>query len=209
MSELVIVVMMICMSMISSVIGGLVWKLRKKSSSTTSSSSTSTTTSSASSGEWKGAYATYYESYPPCCKKSPNYDPSADKTECTRYSGCEYAGQFAGVSGKLSYDQVKTRNIISFYDATNQSKGACAQKNKECPWWNQNAKNKKLFIRNPATGKELEVEALDTCNDADCGGCCTKNAKLNGGTLIDIEHNTALRFWGGKLKNGKIQWRWS
>ena len=200
--------LLVVIMMSSCCAGGLVWwVLKRKKGSTTTSSTTSSTTSGT--GEWKSAYATYYDSYPACCPKAPNYSPSADKSECDDYSGCQYMGQFSGVSGKLTYDQVKTRNIVSFYDSTNQSKGSCAQKNKNCPWWIANAKNKKLIIKNPATQKELEVEALDTCSDADCNKCCTKNAQKGGGTLIDIEHFTAVRFWGGPLKNGKILWRWA
>lgn len=39
-------------------------------------------------------------------------------------------------------------------------------------------------------------QVVDTCDDNDCSGCCTANAKRNGGTLIDLEINTARRFWG-------------
>ena len=208
---IVVIMLMVCMSLS---LAGLVMYIRNKKNKkntnpTAAGSSTGGSTGgSTTSGGWKSASATYFDSYPACCPKAPNYSASANKSECTDYSGCAYLGQFAGVSGKLTYDQVKVRNIVSFYDATNQSKGACAQKNKECPWWNENAKNKKLIIKNPATGKELEVEALDTCSDADCNKCCTKNALKGGGTLIDIEHFTAIKFWGGAPRNGKIQWRW-
>ena len=214
MDELLMIAMLVVCMCVCSFAGVIFWFIKYKkgsssSSSSSSSSTSSTTTTSSGTGDWKPAYATYYESYPACCKKAPNYSPTANKSECSDYSGCQYMGQFSGVSGRLSFDQVKVRNIVSFYDAANQSKGACAQKNKECPWWIQNAKNKKLAIKNPATGKVLEVEALDTCNDADTNSAdCTKNAKMNGGTLIDIENFTATRFWGGKPRNGKILWRW-
>jgi hypothetical protein len=164
------------------------------------------TSASTSTGVWKSAYSTYYDSYPPCCKDAPNYDPKAPKSECSDYSGCKYMGQFAGVDGKLSYEDVKSRNIVAFYDAAHQKKGPCA-KSGECAWWNSNVKGKRLEIKNPTTGATMIVEPLDTCSDGDCSGCCTKNAKKGGGTLIDMEINTALRFWG-KPKNGKIQWRW-
>lgn len=166
------------------------------------------TTPTTAAGGWKTAYATYYNSYPDCCKKSPHYNPSASKEECSSYDGCQYMGQFSGVSGKLTYDQVKIRNIISFYDAKNQSK-SCNKKNQECAWWNTNVKGKKIMIKHPTSGKELLVEALDTCNDADTSNKdCTKNANKGGGTLIDMEIFTARRFWpNGKETNGKILWK--
>lgn len=33
-------------------------------------------------------------------------------------------------------------------------------------------------------------------------GCCTENARKNGGFLIDFEINTARRFWGAKKVRG-------
>jgi len=165
------------------------------------------TTTSSSDG-WKSAYATYYNSYPECCKESPSYKASANKSECSDYSGCKYMGQFSGISGKLSYEEVQKKNIVSFYDAANQKSGDCAKQNKECKWWNTNVKGKKIIVKNPTTGQEMTVEPLDTCNDADTDNKdCTKNAGQGGGTLIDFEIFTAKRFWGGKAKNGKIQWK--
>ena len=183
-------------------------KKKKKKKKSKKGGTSETTTSSGSGGEWKSAYATYYNSYPDCCPKSPSYRASADKGECDDYSGCKYMGQFSGISGKLSFDQVKKRNIVSFYDAKNQKSGECAKQNKECKWWNTNVKGKKIIVKHPTTGKEIIVEALDTCNDADTDNKdCTKNAGKGGGTLIDFEIFTAKRFWGGKAKNGKIQWK--
>lgn len=210
--EVIVLISCLCMSSLILVMLGawyiIYYRKKSKTESTGGSSSSSSSSTPGGGGEWKDAYATYYTSYPACCPKSPNYSSSANKSECDDYSGCEYLGKFAGVSGKLSFEEVKTKNIVSFFDAANQGKGACAKKNKECPWWNQHAKNKKLEIRNPATKKRIVVEALDTCNNADCSSCCTKNAKKGEGTLIDIEEWTAKRFWGGAPRNGKIQWRW-
>ena len=183
-------------------------KKPKKPKKTKKTKKIKTTTSS--SDGWKSAYATYYNSYPECCKESPSYKASASKSECSDYSGCKYMGQFSGISGKLSYEEVKKRNIVSFYDAANQKSGDCAKQNKECKWWKTNIKGKKIIIKNPTTGQEMTVEPLDTCNDADTDNKdCTKNAGQGGGTLIDIEIFTAKRFWGGKAKNGKIQWKFA
>lgn len=38
--------------------------------------------------------------------------------------------------------------------------------------------------RNPAIRSKVAI--IDYCLDTDCGGCCTRNANLNGGFLIDI-----------------------
>lgn len=49
---------------------------------------------------------------------------------------------------------------------------------------------------------------IDTCDDSDCKGCCTRNAQRNGGTLIDLEWHTAKRFWGGRPRDvAAIQWQ--
>lgn len=177
--------------------------------STTSKGSSDTGTGgSTGTGEWKDAYATYYWSYPRCCKKSPTYDKSAPKDECEDYSGCKYMGQFAGIDGKLSIDQVKSRNIVAFFDDKNQRSSKNAQK-----WWDANVKGKKVEIKSPS-GKTLIADVLDTCSNNDCKGegkygCCSTNALKGGGTLIDLEYNTGKRFWGSEPKNGKIKWRWA
>ena len=94
---------------------------------------------------------------------------------------------------------------MAFYDDANQSK--CGD---ECAWWDKNAKGKKIMVRDPANGKTLIVEALDTCGNHDCGNCCSKNAKKGGGTLIDFEKNTAQRFYGGKIKDEYVvEWKWA
>jgi hypothetical protein len=43
---------------------------------------------------------TFYISYPPCCKDQANYDPTAPTEECTRYSGCVYAGLFESIGAR-------------------------------------------------------------------------------------------------------------
>jgi hypothetical protein len=53
------------------------------------------------------AKLTYYQSYPMCCPKSPNYDPTYSKEECADYSGCEYIGDLASL-GHKTIDYVKT-----------------------------------------------------------------------------------------------------
>ena len=137
---------------------------------------------------WKKATATWYTSYPACCK--PGF--KGDRSECDDYSACKYQGMFAGLPSKMPESWVKSNDIVAVFQTPN------SQNRKE---WDSKWKNKRLRIRNPATGKVLEVTAVDTCDDKDCGGCCTRNANRNGGTLIDLEANTALRFYDGKVQD--------
>ena len=160
-------------------------------------------------GTWMRASATWYTSHPKCCKGASNYDPKANKDECDKYSGCKWAGAFAGVDKKLSIAEVAARNIVAFYDAKNQKGDKKAAES----WWNKNVKGKKIELKKP-DGTTMIVEALDTCSDSDTqGGECTKNANKNngGGILIDLEESTAKRFYpGGKIKdNSSIEWRWA
>lgn len=157
-------------------------------------------------GTWMRAAATWYTSHPKCCKGASNYDAKADKKECDENNGCTWAGQFAGLNKKLSPAEVAKRDIVAFYDAKNQK----GDKKAAQSWWNKNVKGKKIELKKP-DGTTMIVEALDTCSDSDCGGCCTKNANKGGGYLIDLEESTAKRFYGGKIQdmNTNIQWRWA
>jgi hypothetical protein len=152
---------------------------------------------------WKKAAATHYTSYAACCKKNPNYDPKASTVECDQYSACSYPGLFIGVDCKVPIDNVKNTNIAAFYDDANQ-------KTDNMNWWRENVKGKQLYIRNPATKRVMLVYALDTCGNKDCGGCCSKNSKKGGGFLIDLEENTAKRFYDGKVQDESIiEWKWA
>lgn len=122
---------------------------------------------------WRYANVTTYESYP---------DPGSE--ECVVYSGCEYAGHFAGLPGQQSYEWVRSTNIAAVlaqhFDQYN---------------------GKTLRIRNE-WGGELDVTVYDMCSDSDCGGCCTRNASETG-FLIDLEIHTAERFG---TTHGVIEW---
>lgn len=194
----VLVMMLLSSCILLCLFGMFTWKFGLSSASSTDQGL----------GGFRSGYATYYHSYPPCCKNAPNYDSRASQDECTDYSGCKYMGEFAGVKGKLPIDQVKKRNIVAFFDDKYQRN---AKQNQT--WWSANVKGKKLEVRNPSTGKTMIVEALDTCGNYDCRsegkyGCCTENALKGDGVLIDFEINTSKRFWEGAPRNGKIQWRW-
>ncbi|KAL4420742.1 hypothetical protein ABPG75_010398 [Micractinium tetrahymenae] len=130
-----------------------------------------------------------------CCLQPNGKDctrlDDADRSECDDYSGCKWEGQFAALNGKQSKSWVKKTNIVSFFESPN------SQNRKG---WDRKWKNKTLRIRNPDTGKTLDVKVLDTCDDADCDGCCTQNANKNGGHLVDLEYYTAQRFWGSHIR---------
>lgn len=165
--------------------------------STETGAGTGTFPSTGGSG-WKKANATYYWSYPRCCPDSPAYDKGADKSECDDYSGCRWMGMLSAFPDKKSFDWVKSNNIASFFEVGQTEES-----------WKRKWKNKKLRIRNHKTGNAMDVVVVDRCGDNDCGGCCTKNAKKNGGTLIDLEWHTARRFWGSDSMDGEapIEWK--
>jgi hypothetical protein len=58
--------------------------------------------------------------------------------------------------------------------------------------------NKYMTITGTCNGKTRIFNAViaDTCNDRDCGGCCTANANKQTGYLIDMEYYTAIRQFG-------------
>lgn len=110
-----------------------------------------------------------------------------------------------GADDKMPEDWVKKNNIAAVFQVPND---------KNLKEWKSRWKGKLLEIKRP--GKSFAtpfiVTALDTCSDSDCRGCCTKNANTGGGTLIDLEINTAMRFWDKTRPRDvpgleKIQWR--
>ena len=127
---------------------------------------------------WKAASWTWYQSYAPCCPGSPNYDPTADTTECDQYSACDYTGSFAYI-GQRSFDYVKNNNIIALFSA-NGDNDSFARKR----------------VRVSAMGKTIETFVADTCGDSDCGGCCTRNSHSTSGYLVDMEYQTVLNNFG-------------
>ena len=120
------------------------------------------------------AQVTYYNSYAPCCKENPNYDPKSPTDECTKYSACKYTGLFAGLSGKQSFSFVKGNNLVAFFDSSD---------NKNLNW---KSKYSGKSIRLTKDGKTFTAKIVDKCGDVDCSGCCTRNAKR--GYLVDLEY---------------------
>lgn len=171
-------------------------KKSKKSKKKSKKDKTGTTTDHAapSDGSWSRATATWYTSYPKCC-----HDKSADQTECRDNSGCRWEGYFKAFPNKQPKEWVEKTDIVAFYTSPND---------KNRSEWDSKWKNKKLRIKNPKTGKTMEVTVYDTCDDGDCGGCCSRNADRNGGTLIDLEEHTARRFYDGKIEDlTAIEWQ--
>jgi len=103
-----------------------------------------------------------------------NSYPDPGSEECLAFSGCEWAGRLYGVPGEVSDEWVKSHNIVAVHE-------------KDWDWLGR----KTLELRQD--GRVITVEVLDLCSDADCDGCCTRNLGAED-HLIDMEHNTALRF---------------
>jgi hypothetical protein len=119
-------------------------------------------------GTWRRANLTNFTSYP---------DPNSE--ECIRYNGCQWAGQFAFVSGKQTEQWVRDHNIAAVHE-----KDASAYKLKT------------LRLRQGT--RQIDAVVYDMCADSDCSGCCTDNANDNGlNFLIDIEKYTMQRFGSG------------
>jgi hypothetical protein len=115
---------------------------------------------------WHKAALTSYTSY-----------PAPGSTECLDYNGCHWAGQFYGMEGKQSEDWVARHNIAAVHA-------------KDWDWLGM----KVLNLRQG--GRQIEVQVIDICADADCDGCCTEN--LGGDNfLIDLESATMARFGAG------------
>ena len=126
-------------------------------------------------GTWKKANLTNFTSYP---------DPGSD--ECINYNGCQWAGQFAFVSGKQTESWVQAHNIIAIHE-----KDAATYR-------------LKTFHLRQGT-HAIDATVYDMCSDSDCSGCCTQNATRNGlNFLIDIEKYTMQRFGSG---SGIVEWQ--
>ena len=116
--------------------------------------------------EWRKAALTSYTSYP---------EPGSE--ECIAYNGCTWAGQFYGLAEAQSREWVAAHNIAAVHEKDWASLGM-----------------KVLELRQGE--RQIEVEVIDLCSDADCDGCCTRN--LGGdGYLIDLETATMERFGSG------------
>jgi hypothetical protein len=133
------------------------------------------------------AHWTYYSSYAPCCVNSPNYDPTYVTTECLFYNACAHTGEFAAL-GKRSYDFVNTHNLIAFYDDSDPGGGT----------FNAKYANRFITITGTCNGQTKTFTAIiaDTCNNNDCGGCCSRNSNPATGFLIDMERQTVLNNFG-------------
>ncbi|MDB5105129.1 MAG: putative exported protein [Fibrobacteres bacterium] len=118
------------------------------------------------------ANLTWFESYP---------DPGSE--ECIQYNGCTWAGQFAALDGKQPESWVKANNICAVHER-------------------DFAKYKLKTLRLVQGTKTIDVKVYDMCSDADCDGCCTKNAAATG-FLIDVEKYTADRFG---TRDGTVDW---
>jgi hypothetical protein len=108
--------------------------------------------------------------------------PAPGSDECIKYSGCEYQGMFGACGNRVkSKAWVMSHNIAAFF-----------------PLGNMSLHN--LCLRSGT--KTIEVTVYDTCGDADCAGCCTRN-RGSADALIDLESFTNDRFG---VDDGRIEW---
>jgi hypothetical protein len=108
--------------------------------------------------------------------------PDPGSEECIKYSGCKYQGQFSACGEERKpLAWVKAHNIAAFF-----------------PLGDMTLHN--LCLR--AGKKTIEVTVYDTCGDADCDGCCTRN-RGRAEALIDLESFTNARFG---VEDGPLQW---
>jgi hypothetical protein len=119
------------------------------------------------------ANLTWFTSYP---------DPGSE--ECIKYNGCQWAGYFAGVDGKMSESWVAANNIAAVHER-------------------DFAKYRLKTLRLTQGTKTIDVKVYDMCSDSDCNGCCTANAAATG-FLIDVESYTAERFG---TRSGTVDWK--
>jgi hypothetical protein len=123
---------------------------------------------------WRQAEMTNFTSYP---------DPGS--AECIQFSGCKYEGMFAAFGNEVKSPQwVMDHNIAAVHEKDFDAYVL-----------------KTLRLRQG--DKMIDVVVYDECADADCDGCCTRNANRNGGFLIDIEIATYMRLG---VPEGPIEW---
>jgi hypothetical protein len=108
--------------------------------------------------------------------------PAPGSEECVKYSGCLYEGKFAACKAKRPLSWVQSHNIVAVFPNFDQMK------------------LHDVCLRSGTS--TLVATAYDTCGDADCSGCCSKNAAPSG-NLVDVESFTDAR-WG--VKDGQIEW---
>jgi hypothetical protein len=86
----------------------------------------------------------------------------------------KYPGWFAAFSTQKSLSWVQSNNIVALFDSSDPNG----------KMWKSKYANKK--IRLTKNGKSFVATIVDTCGNADCNGCCTRNAK--NGILVDMEY---------------------
>jgi hypothetical protein len=122
--------------------------------------------------DWQSANLTNFESY-----------PEEGSSECIDFNGCEWAGYFAGLDGKQSYEWVRDNNIAAV----------------RSDHFDQYS-HKTLRLRDG--DRTIDVKVYDLCSDNDCSGCCSQNSSETG-FLIDLEIHTADRFG---THHGIVEW---
>eukprot|EP01083_Nonionella_stella_P074138 200971_1 len=125
---------------------------------------------------------THYTSFASCCPENPNYDITADTTECDDYSACDYPGSFWAI-GQKSFNYVQQNNLIAFFDINDP--------NGETFMTNYGGKTITLTKDNTI----ITALIADSCGDHDCNGCCSTNSQPSG-YLVDMEYWTVINHFG-------------
>jgi hypothetical protein len=108
--------------------------------------------------------------------------PEPGSEECIKYNGCQWEGQFSACEGKKDEKWVEATNIAAVF-----------------PLFDELAHHE-LCIR--SGDRVMIVNVIDTCGDADCDGCCTRN-QGEADALIDLESYTNARW---VLPDSLIEW---
>lgn len=144
--------------------------------------------------------------------------PKPGSHECIENSGCKWAGQFSEPSIAAGPSSCTTSNQCATYTdwRGNVNKAECLDGGSgkiACRWpdatvrswqmaatWDQNTggllgKSVKVMVEGN-TARTATVRVMDTCDDKDCGGCCSKNTANGRHRLLDLEKWSALDLLG-------------
>ena len=140
---------------------------------------------------WKKASGTIFDSW-----------PKPGSTECIKYSGCKWAGEFANIDS--GNKQCCCLHGAQWLDG-GTGKFACrfnqtmVKEMRVAATWDQQdkllGKQVEIMIADQ-TATTVLANVLDLCKDSDCGGCCKKNTANGKYKLLDLEAQVACDLLG-------------
>lgn len=123
----------------------------------------------------------------------PQYCERDETSECKDYSGCKWMGLMTacGDENKIPVDYLKTNYVVAFISKA-QSK--LKTRDQRIKFWQKHYGEQNIEITLSYKNESLTFNAiiLDTCDDTDCDGCCSKNMG-DEDALIDIEFESLNR----------------